>query len=290
MTEKLFSGVATAIITPFKNDKIDYVAFEKLIEMQIDSGIDSIVFCGTTGEAPTLWEDEKISLYKFAVKTVNGRVPVICGTGSNSHYTTMRLSEKAVSAGADGLLCVTPYYNKGTKQGIEKCYKEVCSLGTPVILYNVPSRSCVDVNYDILDNLTNEKNLIGIKECVGVGRISEYKVRYGDRYSLYTGNDSDFLPSLSVGADGVISVVSNILPDHVKRIYTSYKSNRNNDSIEEHIRLSRITGLLFSDTNPAPIKYALSELGLCENTLRLPMSAINEDLSKKISNEMKKIV
>lgn len=290
MTRKLFYGVATAIITPFKNDKIDYGAFENLIEKQIGSGIDAIVFCGTTGESPTLTEDEKISLYKFAVSTVNGRVPVICGTGSNSHAVTMRMSEKAVASGADGLLCVSPYYNKGTSAGIERCYREVCSLGIPVILYNVPSRACVDIRSDLLDSLLDEKNLCGIKECAGIGRISDHKVRFGERYSLYSGNDSEFLPSLSVGADGLISVLSNIFPERVKRIYLSYKNKNNNEALKEHIALSKISSMMFYETNPAPVKCAMSLLGLCENTLRLPMTAINKELSQKIENELKKLV
>ena len=287
MTKELFSGVATAIITPFKNDRIDYCAFERLIERQILSGIDAIVFCGTTGEATTLSEDEKITLYEFAVRTVKRRVPVICGTGSNSHSVTMRMSEKAVAAGADGLLCVSPYYNKGTDTGIEQCYREVCSLGIPVILYNIPSRACVDINRDILHNLSDEENLCGIKECAGIGRISDHKEFFGDRYSLYSGNDAELLPSLSVGADGVISVLSNIFPDRVKRIYTSYINHNNTDALKEHLALSGLTKLLFTETNPAPVKYGLSLLGLCENTLRLPMTAISDELSKKIENELK---
>ena len=289
MNNKLFVGVATALVTPFIDGKVDFNSMEKLIERQLESGVDALVFCGTTGEAPTLTEEEKKNIFEFAARTVHGRVPVICGASTNSHETTMRVSRMAKEAGADALLCVSPYYNKGTPSGIVQCYRDICSLGLPVILYNVPSRSGVDIKATVLSELSNESALFGIKECAGVGRISEHKALYGERFALYSGNDAEFLPSLSVGADGVISVLSNLCPSRVKRIYRAFTEGRNSDALSEHIALSEMCSLLFAQTNPAPIKYALSTLGLCENSLRLPMSRIEGELCKKIENEMKKI-
>ncbi len=289
MNNKLFSGVATALITPFKEGKIDYSSMEELVERQINAGIDALVFCGTTGEAPTITESEKKSIFEFAFKSVRGRVPIICATATNSHAATMRLSKIAADAGADGLLCVSPYYNKGTAAGIEQCYREVCSIGVPVILYNIPSRTGIDIKADMLFRLCDEPNLVGIKECAGVGRISEHSVMFDNRYAVYSGNDAEFLPSLSVGADGIISVLSNLYPEHVKNIYNAFISGNNRNAIKTHMILSDICSLMFSETNPAPIKYALSTLGLCENSLRLPMSVIKGELSKKIDNEIKKV-
>ncbi len=289
MACKLFSGVATAIITPFLEDKIDFEAFERLIERQISLGADALVVCGTTGEAPTLTENEKKSIYDFAIKTVNGRIPVICGTATNSHSVTMRLSTYAIKAGADGLLCVSPYYNKGTDEGIVICYREICSLGIPVILYNIPSRSGVDINGELLSKLSEEENLAGIKECAGIGRIFEHKRRFGDRFSIYSGNDSEMLGSFAVGADGIISVVSNLYPDRVKRIFEDYESGENIKALRQYSELGGICELMFGQTNPSPIKYALSRLGLCKNTLRLPMTPIKDGLCQKIDNELKKL-
>ena len=289
MTNKIFSGVATAVITPFKEEKIDYDAFETILEKQIESGIDAVVVCGTTGEAPTLSENEKKSIFEFVVRYVGGRIPVICGTGTNSHSVSMRLSSYAAEVGADGLLCVSPYYNKGTDRGIELCYRELCSIGIPVILYNIPSRSGVDIKGDALLRLADEENLVGIKECAGITRISSHKVEFGDRYLLYSGNDSEFLPSLAVGADGIVSVISNVCPRRVKRIYELYSSQKNKDALDEFHTIARLSELLFEQSNPAPAKFAMSVLGLCENSLRLPMAPISGELCRKIENELKKL-
>ena len=289
MAKVLFGGVATALVTPFSGGVIDYHSMEEMIERQIAAGIDALVFCGTTGEAPTLTMDEKKSIFDFAVRTVHGRVPVICGTATNSHATTMRISSMAAEAGADGLLCVSPYYNKGTQKGIERCYREICSIGIPVILYNIPSRSGVDIRPEMLSVLSDESNLVGIKECSCIGRIAEHKARFGDRYSVYSGNDAEFLPSVSVGADGVISVLSNLYPREVKGIYRDFCEGENKFARDKYFSLFDMYALMFSETNPAPVKYALSKLGLCENSLRLPMSEIGAELCEKIDKEMKKI-
>ncbi len=289
MAKKIFDGVATALITPFKGEKIDYNAFEKLIQRQIEAGIDALVFCGTTGEAPTLSEREKKNIFSFAKKTVGTGVPIICGTATNSHKATMRLSSYAAEAGADALLCVAPYYNKGTEEGREAAFREVCSLGVPVILYNIPSRAGVDIKSDTLCRLADEQNFAAVKECAGVGRISENIAVLGDRYAVYSGNDCEFLPSLSVGASGVVSVLSNLYPERVRDIYTHFTSGNNRAAQKVSCSLFSITSLLFAETNPAPVKYAMSQKGLCQNTLRLPMSEIRGELCKKIDNEMKKI-
>ena len=289
MKPKLFSGVATALITPFKEGKVDYDAFEKLVERQIEAGVDALVFCGTTGEAPTLTDKEKKSIYTFACRTVGKRSKVILGTSTNSHNRSMELSGYAAESGADALLCVTPYYNKGTQKGIERSYREICSLGAPVILYNIPSRTGVDIKADMLTRLSDEPNIVGVKECAGVGRISEHRVTFGDRYQLYSGNDSELLPSLSVGADGVVSVLSNLYPRQMRMIWELFREGKNAEARRIHSILSGMFSLMFYETNPAPVKYAVSTLSLCENSLRLPLCEIEENLCRKIDKEMKKI-
>ncbi len=287
--KKIFSGVATALLTPFKNDKIDYNAFERLVERQIEGGVDALVFCGTTGEAPTLTEREKKNILSFARQAVGGRVPLIFGSGTNSYKSTMHLSEYAAEMGADALLCVTPYYNKGTREGILQTYRDVCSVGLPVILYNIPSRSGVDVSVDMLSHLAKEQNLCAVKECSGALRICDICKNLGESYNVYSGNDTDILPSLSVGASGVISVLSNLYPEQVKMVYTLFSEGKNRRARDVFFSLYGMSRLLFEETNPAPLKYAMSTLSLCENSLRLPLMPINEKLCKKIDLEMKKI-
>ena len=289
MAKKIFSGVATALVTPFCEDGVDYSSFERLIEYQIESGVDALVFCGTTGEAPTLDEREKREIFSFARKTVGKRVPIILGTGTNDHKRTMRLCEYAASLEPDAMLCVSPYYNKGTEDGIVRSFFEICSCGIPVILYNVPTRTGVDIKGELLSRLFELDRICAIKECAGVGRISEHICRYDGRFSVYTGNDSELLPSLSVGADGVISVLSNLYPSMVKALYTAYRKGEVDSAAAIHKSLHEISALMFCETNPAPIKYCLSKKGLCKNLLRLPMSEAGAELCKKIDKEMKKI-
>lgn len=289
MKGKLFSGVATALLTPYKEGKVDYDTFETLINGQLDAGIEALVFTGTTGEAPTLSDAEKNDIYRFAKQTVGKRARVICGTSTNSHKKTMELSESALRAGADALLCVSPYYNRGTREGIERVYRDICSLGIPVILYNIPSRSGVDIGVEMLERLSDEDNLVGVKECAGAMRIQEEKLRLGDRYALYSGNDPELLMALSAGADGIVSVMSNLYPEQVNKVYKLFTEGRVEEARRVHFALSGLCSLLFSETNPAPLKYAASAIGLCENSLRLPLSVIRGELCRKIDKEIKKI-
>ena len=289
MKEKAFCGVATAIITPFKDDKIDYDSFERLILRQLDAGIEAIVFTGTTGEAPTLTDEEKAEIYSFGRSVVANRAKVICGTSTNSHKKTMKLSAAAANAGADALLCVTPYYNRGTLSGIEQVYRDICSIGIPVILYNIPSRCGVDVGTDMLRRLADESNLVGVKECSGAMRIQEQKIAFGNRFSLLCGNDGELLCALGAGADGIVSVLSNLYPEKVRDIFALFSEGRINEARRLHFSISQLCSSLFMETNPAPIKYALSALGLCENSLRLPLGVIGEQLCAKIDKEIKNI-
>ena len=289
MKSRLFEGAATALITPFSDGGVDYDSFERIVERQLECGIEALLFVGTTGEAPTLTDKEKKDIYQFAAETVRGRALVICGTATNSHQKTMELSEAALRSGADALLCVSPYYNKGTQRGVERVYRDVCSLGLPVILYNIPSRSGVDIGLEMLDRLSDEEDLVGIKECVGAGRIQEQKIRYGDRYSIYSGNDAELLCALAVGANGIVSVLSNLYPREVSAICKLFSEGKIIEARRLHFALSGMHSLLFCETNPAPVKYALSSLGLCENSLRLPLCEIDDTLAEKIDKEMKKI-
>ena len=285
----VFSGIATALITPFRDERVDYRAFERLIERQLDAGIRALVFCGTTGESATLTDEEKIEIFTFAKDLVCDRATLIFGCSTNSHLKTMKMANAACECGADALLCVTPYYNKGTSAGIIASYRELCSLEKSVILYNVPSRTGVDVDTDLLKKLAREPNLCAVKECAGIERISRECFEFSDRLAVYSGNDTELLPSLSVGAAGCISVISNLYPRETREVYDAFVNSENKKALACDKRLFNIKRLLFEETSPAPVKYALSTLGLCEDTLRLPLGSISRKLKKKIDAEMKKI-
>lgn len=285
----LFSGVCTALITPFHDGQTDEKAFRRLCRNQLDAGVNALLVCGTTGESPTLTEIERQRLIAIAAEEIDGRIPLLCGSGSNSHEKTMRFSRDALRAGADALLVVTPYYNKGTPRGIVDCFRAVASLGSPVILYNIPSRTGVDADLDILKQLSKEENIVAVKECAGLSRIDDILCEYGNDFDVYTGNDSECLPALSLGAKGVISVSANVFPQEVCALVASFRSGKKEEALRLHKLLHRFHSLLFAATNPSPVKYAASLLSLCENSLRLPMTEADEGLCRSIAGEMKKI-
>lgn len=269
----LFTGAATALITPFKDGKIDYVSMGKLIEWQIGQGIDALVICGTTGEAAALSPVEKTQLVKFAVDLTDKRVPVIAGAGTNSTAATVELAKKMENAGADGLLIVTPYYNKCTDSGLIAHYETVAEkVSTPIIMYSVSSRTGVNISPRIVKILSDHPMITGIKEASGnISQICEIASCVNDSFSLYSGNDDQTVPVLSLGGIGCISTVSNIIPARFSSMIHEYLSGDCKKAGKEQVAIKPLIDSLFAEVNPVPVKAALSMMEMCSAEYRLPM-------------------
>ena len=280
--QEIFRGVGTALITPFKDGKIDFNSLEKLIERQLEAGVDALVIGGTTAEAATLSDDERYELFKYSSKIARGKCKLIFGTGTNDTRIAIKHTEFASRLGCDGVLVVTPYYNKGTAEGIARHYEMIAeSSDVPVILYNVPSRTGVNLSLDTLKRLGKNERIVGIKEASdSLDRLMS--VSAIDGLALYSGNDSQIYPVLSLGGLGVISVVSNLYPKETVDICKLYFSNNTLKSLELQKDLLHVINALFLDTNPAPIKYAMSKCGLCSPELRLPMWEVDMQTRTKI--------
>ena len=279
----VFRGVGTALVTPMKDGVIDYKSLSGLIEMQIKAGVGAIVIGGTTGEAATLSDDERYRLYAFTAERISGRCPLIFGTGTNDTKSALRHTALASSVGCDGILTVTPYYNKGTEDGIIAHFLSIAEASrAPVLLYNVPSRTGVNLSIKALYRLSECENITGIKEADdSAERLIELSA-LSDRLSLYAGNDSALYTTLSLGGAGVISVLSNAYPHLLNRIYESFTTGDREGALREQRRILPIIKAMFFEVNPAPIKYVLSRLGLIRNELRLPMSVVSWDAKEKI--------
>ena len=285
----LFSGVATALVTPFKNGELDIPAFRRLLSYQLESEISAVVVLGTTGEASTLTEKERDTVIGEAVSALKGKCPVIVGAGSNDTRRAVAFAKRAEELGADGLLAVTPYYNKGTDDGIVQHYFRIADeTRLPLLLYNVPSRTGVDLTLSQYERLAQHKQIVGTKEAKGeIGRLTDLVAHFQNgEMTVYTGNDLEFLPALSVGASGVVSVLSNLFPADMVNAYRLFSSGKNAAAALILRHLYKMARLLFSETNPAPVKAALSILGLIENELRLPMSPVSDALYEKIAEEL----
>lgn len=285
----LFSGVATALVTPFRNGEPDIPALRRLLSYQSEGEISAVVVLGTTGEASTLTETERDAVTVEAVSALKGKCPVIVGVGSNDTRRAVAFAKRAEELGADGLLAVTPYYNKGTEEGIVQHYFHIADeTSLPLLLYNVPSRTGVDLTLSQYERLAAHPHIVGTKEAKGeIGRLTDLIARFPDgEMIVYTGNDSEFLPALSVGAAGVISVLSNLFPADMMNAYRLFASGKNAAAALILRNLHKTARLLFSETNPAPVKAALSILGLIENELRLPMSPVSDALYERISEEL----
>lgn len=282
MKKTIFKGVATAIITPFNEEGIDFDSFGKLIEWQIEEGINGIVACGTTGEGSTLSEEEHKAAIKFVVDQVNGRVPVIAGTGSNNIAHAIDLTKSACEFGADAMLVVTPYYNKATQKGLIKLFTKIADETTkPIILYNVPSRTGINMAPKTCQVLAEHPNIIAIKEASGdISQIAEIAQLCGDKIDIYSGNDDQIVPIMSLGGVGVISVISNIMPKETVEICDRFFSGDIAGSRDLQLKLLPLISSLFSEVNPIPIKAALSAMGYCEDNLRLPLTSM-EDKNKE---------
>lgn len=288
----LFKGVGTALITPFKKDgSIDYETLKKIIDIQIENNIDAIIIAGTTGETSTLTHEEHMNLIKECIKYVDKRIPVIAGTGSNNTKTAINNSKEAEQLGADGLLIVTPYYNKTTQNGLINHYKKISEqVNVPIILYNVPSRTGLNIEPNTVKELVEQTNNIkGIKEASGnINNIIEIKNLLGDKINIYSGNDDQIVPILSLGGVGVISVISNILPKETHELVENYLKGNIEKSRKEQIKMLKLIKALFIETNPIPIKKAMEEMKLINGTLREPLIELEEEHKKILKREMRR--
>ena len=287
MKKTIFEGVGTALITPFSEGEIDFPALERLIERQIEAGISALVIGGTTGEAATLSDEERYELYAFAKEKIGGRCALMLGTGTNDTRVAIKHTRFAEGLGCDGALLVTPYYNKGTERGVVCHYRAIAESTTlPLMLYNVPSRTGVNMSRATLENLSEVENIVAIKEASdSADRLVEIAAM-GDKMRLYAGNDTQLFTALSLGGMGVISVVSNIAPRRMMKIYKDYKTGDIPAARAEQVSLLPLIHALFTETNPAPVKHAAARLGLCSGELRLPLYEVSSETGRLIDIEL----
>ena len=287
----IFEGAATALITPLNDNGIDYEAFGKLIDWQIDSGIDALVICGTTGEGSTLTDEEHRMALDFAVKRSAHRVPIIAGTGSNDTAYAIDLTKFACQIGCDAMLVVTPYYNKATQKGLIKMFEAIADASTkPVILYNVPSRTGVNIEPETYLALAKHPMIAAIKEANGnISKILETAALVGDTLDIYSGNDDQIVPIMSIGGKGVISVLSNLIPKETSEICKAYLRGDTQKALEMQKKYLNLINLLFCEVNPIPVKAAMSAMGFCEDYLRLPLTSMEEEHREKLFAEMKRL-
>ena len=285
----IFRGVATALITPLTAEGIDYAAFGRVIDWQIEQGVNALVIAGTTGEGSTLTDEEHREAIRFSVERAAGRVPIIAGTGSNDADYAISLSRYACQAGADALLVVTPYYNKATQKGLVAMYTAIAdAVDKPIILYNVPSRTGVGIEPATYLALADHPNIVGIKEANGnISKIVETAALVGDKLDLYSGNDDQIVPILAMGGKGVISVLSNVMPARTVEICRRFFDGDVAGSARLQCELLPLINALFSEVNPIPVKAAMAELGWCENYLRLPLTPMEEEHWAKLKGIMR---
>ena len=287
----IFTGAGVAIVTPMKeNGEVNYEAFAKLIEFQIENKTDAIIVCGTTGEASTLSHEEHLDCIRFCAKQVNGRIPVIAGTGSNCTETAVYLSQEAEKAGVDGLLVVTPYYNKATQNGLYEHFKMIAdSVKLPIILYNVPSRTGCNMAPATIVRLCKEvENIVGVKEASGnISQVAKLMSIADGCVDVYSGNDDQIVPLLSLGGKGVISVLSNIAPKQTHDICELYFNGKVEESCKEQLRAIDLVDALFCEVNPIPVKKAVNLLGYEAGSLRRPLTEMEDANAAKLEKAMK---
>lgn len=287
--EPIFTGAATALVTPLTEKGVDYAAFEKLINWQIDSGIDALVICGTTGEASTLTDEEHRQVLKFAAQVVNGRVPIIAGTGSNDTAYAIDMTKYACEIGYDAMLVVTPYYNKTTQRGLIAMFTAIADASTkPLILYNVPSRTGVNIEPATYAALADHPNIAAIKEASGnISKIVETAALVGGKLDIYSGNDDQIVPILACGGKGVISVLSNVVPKETSDICKTFFKGDVKAAMDMQIKYLGLTNALFCEVNPIPVKAAMAALGFCENYVRLPLVPMEEGHEAMLLQKMR---
>jgi len=289
MKKIIFKGCGTAIITPFTEDGVNFEEFGKMIEFQIENGADAIIVCGTTGEASTMTLEERKETIKFAVEKANKRIPIIAGTGGNCTKNVIEMTKFAESVGVDGALVVTPYYNKTTQAGLIEHYKVVAGCTKlPIILYSVPSRTGVNITPDTCKELSKIENIVAIKEASGnLSQIAEIANLCGEELNIYSGNDDQITPILAVGGIGVISVLSNILPEHTHDIVENFFEGNVELARDEQISVIPFVKALFCEVNPIPVKAAMNMLGYNVGKPRLPLVEMSEKGKERLEKELK---
>lgn len=286
----LFKCSGVAIVTPFNENGVDFKKLEELLEWHIKSGTDAVIVCGTTGEGSTMTEQERKETIKFAVDVVKKRIPVIAGTGTNNTAASINMSKWAESIGVDGLLVITPYYNKTTQKGLVEHFKAIAtSVKTPIIVYNVPGRTGMNITPKTLKELCQFDNIVAVKEASGnISQIAEIKALCGDRLDIYSGNDDQIVPILSLGGIGVISVLANIIPKDTHDMCELFLAGKTKESLKLQLDSLALTNALFIETNPIPVKTAMNVLGMNVGNLRLPLcdmvDANLEILKKELKN------
>ncbi|KAJ50445.1 4-hydroxy-tetrahydrodipicolinate synthase [Clostridium tetanomorphum] len=287
----IFKGSGVAIITPFNDEGVDFTKLGELLEWHIKNNTDAIVICGTTGEASTMSEEEKKETIKFTVEKINKRVPVIAGTGSNNTSSSIKFSKWAESIGVDGLLIITPYYNKTTQKGLVEHFTAINDeVNTPIIVYNVPGRTGLNLLPKTLARICDIcDNVVAIKEASGnISQIAEIKASLKDRIDIYSGNDDQIIPILSLGGIGVISVLANILPKEVHNMCKLYMDGKVNEALKIQLDTLTLANSLFIETNPIPIKTAMNLLKMNVGNLRLPLCNMEDNNLNVLNNELKK--
>lgn len=290
MKKSLFIGCGTALVTPFTKENIDFDTFKKLIDFQLQQGVDALIVLGTTGESSTMSLEEKKQVAKFVIDNVHKQVPVIVGAGGNNTKSVIEFSKYAENVGADGLLLVTPYYNKTTQNGLIMHYTEIAkNTSLPIILYNVPSRTGLNIEPKTCLELSKIPNIIAIKEASGnISQIAKISSLCGDNLHIYSGNDDQTLPILSLGGIGVISVLSNIAPKFVHNMVFDYLSGNYTLAKDSQIKAISLIDSLFCETNPIPIKSALSMIGYDSMRVRLPLVPMSIEKQQILEKEIKK--
>ena len=285
----IFTGAAVAIVTPFKNNRVDYESLAALIERQIENSTDAIVICGTTGESSTLTDEEHKECIRFCVEKTAGRVPVIAGTGSNDTDYAISLSKYACEVGADALLLVTPYYNKATPKGLIKHFTAIAdATNKPIILYNVPSRTGVNISLPVYKELAKHDRIVAAKEASGnISAVAALAEACGNSLDIYSGNDDQIVPILSLGGKGVISVLSNVVPKDTHDIVALWNEGKTKESLALQLKYLDLINALFCEVNPVPVKTALGLMGLCADEMRLPLCEMEENNKERLATALR---
>ncbi len=289
MKKRIFTGAATALITPMYEDgSVNFDRLSSLVDEQIKGGIDALVICGTTGEKSTLNYDEHVKVIETAAKAINGRVPLIAGTGSNDTVYSVGLCADAEKAGADAFLMVSPYYNKTSQHGLVAHYNYIADrVNKPIILYNVPSRTGVAIKPETYKELSKHPNIVAVKEANGdIASVAKTRYLCGDELDIYSGNDDQTVPIMSLGGIGVISVMSNFLPEVMHRMCTEYLNGNTDEAMRLQIKYTGLMNALFSDVNPTPVKAAMNILGMGAGPCRLPLYPMEEKALENLKNKL----
>ncbi|MCI6842133.1 MAG: 4-hydroxy-tetrahydrodipicolinate synthase [Eubacteriales bacterium] len=285
----IFTGAAVAIVTPFKNNQVDYESLAALIERQIENSTDAIVICGTTGESSTLTDEEHKECIRFCVEKTAGRVPVIAGTGSNDTDYAISLSKYACEVGADALLLVTPYYNKATPKGLIKHFTAIAdATDKPIILYNVPSRTGVNISLPVYKELAKHDRIVAAKEASGnISAVAALAEACGNSLDIYSGNDDQIVPILSLGGKGVISVLSNVVPKDTHDIVALWNEGKTKESLALQLKYLDLINALFCEVNPVPVKTAMGLMGLCADEMRLPLCEMEDSNKERLATALR---